>query len=587
MRSCTQFLAFAVATGFCIAPASSSEKLLFDPPPGDSVQEAKTLLTKLLSTQAKQAERRTESTRKAVKTLEVAYRRYPAAGQATGDPPMPLPAVPIPDVPVPTAKDTAPESVPEASKGPKQPVSEGKVPVALPDERSPIAEDKAPETSTNPADEPTPAEPPAKPKPPSYDPGYPTLDENAGQNPFFEEPSSCQWSPGCGDGCGTGSPACCGSSSFCGLFGVSKLAGSAKCWGIKFGGWLDQGVTLNAVDSSDRFNGPVTFNDRASEYQLNQAYLFAERKTDNGGWGFDVGGRVDMLFGSDSRFVTSAGLDDDWDTNRFYGFAMPQAYLDVAYNKWTVRMGHFYTNIGYEVVPAPENFFYSHSYTMQYGEPFTHTGLLAMYQLGDRWTASAGFHRGWNLWEDNNQSLGFLGGLTWTSTDKRSEAAFSLTSSNETNAGNTNRFLYSFVIKHRINEKLRYIFQHDLGYEDDGAVTRDAQWYGIVNYLLYDLNPCWSFGLRYEWFNDDDGTRVTGANGAGGAPRGIALAGVPTNWQELSLGLNWSPHDNVVFRSECRWDFAKPHNLNIVGGPFNDFTDRHQFTWGNDLIIKF
>ena len=55
---------------------------------------------------------------------------------------------------------------------------------------------------------------------------------------------------------------------------------------------------------------------------------------------------------------------------------MPQAYAEVGYNDLTVKVGHFYTIIGYEVVPAPDNFFYSHAYTMQYGEPFTHTGML-------------------------------------------------------------------------------------------------------------------------------------------------------------------------------------------------------------------
>ena len=53
---------------------------------------------------------------------------------------------------------------------------------------------------------------------------------------------------------------------------------------------------------------------------------------------------------------------------------MPQLYADFAYNRLTVRLGHFYTIIGYEVVTAPDNFFSSHAYTMQYGEPFTHTG---------------------------------------------------------------------------------------------------------------------------------------------------------------------------------------------------------------------
>ena len=55
---------------------------------------------------------------------------------------------------------------------------------------------------------------------------------------------------------------------------------------------------------------------------------------------------------------------------------MPQLYAEIAYNDLKVKVGHFYTPIGYEVVQVPQNFFYSHSYSHTFGEPFTHTGFL-------------------------------------------------------------------------------------------------------------------------------------------------------------------------------------------------------------------
>jgi hypothetical protein len=64
-----------------------------------------------------------------------------------------------------------------------------------------------------------------------------------------------------------------------------------------------------------------------------------------------------------------------------YGWALPQLYLEVAYYDLSVKAGHFYTFIGYEVVPAPDNFFYSHAFTMNNSEPFTHTGALANLRL--------------------------------------------------------------------------------------------------------------------------------------------------------------------------------------------------------------
>ncbi|GAB4326815.1 MAG: hypothetical protein Kow0010_10140 [Dehalococcoidia bacterium] len=42
----------------------------------------------------------------------------------------------------------------------------------------------------------------------------------------------------------------------------------------------------------------------------------------------------------------------------------------------TVAQGHLYTVVGYDVQPAPTEFFYAHATAASYGEPFTHTGNL-------------------------------------------------------------------------------------------------------------------------------------------------------------------------------------------------------------------
>ena len=359
-------------------------------------------------------------------------------------------------------------------------------------------------------------------------------------------------------------------------------------YGIELGGWLDQGLTINDRGPVNRFNGPVTFNDRSNEYQMNQLYLYAQRVTETCGCGFDVGGRVDLLYGTDHRFTAANGLEDNWNLGqRFYGLAMPQAYIDVAWNDWTVRMGHFYTILGYESVMAPENFFYSHAYTMQYGEPFTHTGLLATYDLNDFWSFSAGFHRGWNQWEDNNDRLGFLGGVSWKSPSDRTTVDFAVTTSNEDDAGLYNRFAYSLVMAHQATPRLRWVLQHDLGYEDNAvAGVQDAEWCGINSYMFYDLNSCWTLGLRYEWFHDDDGTRVQSGNAAGGAPNGIQLNGIPAHWQELAVGLNYKPNANLIWRTECRWDWVDPI-IAVPDGAFNDYNDRNQFLWTADVIVQF
>ena len=73
--------------------------------------------------------------------------------------------------------------------------------------------------------------------------------------------------------------------------------------------WLDQGATINTFSPRDRTNGPVTFNNRSNEYQLNQAYLRLRRDVNTDGDLWDVGGRVDLLYGTDSIYTEARGLE--------------------------------------------------------------------------------------------------------------------------------------------------------------------------------------------------------------------------------------------------------------------------------------
>jgi len=406
----------------------------------------------------------------------------------------------------------------------------------------------------------------------------------------------CDW---CGDGacggtCGAGRriAACTTCNDGCDekeepwrLFDPPFLA----CRGIGIRGWIDQGITVNSDSPANRFNGPVTFNDRSNEYQLNQLYLIAEKVTQTEGQGFDLGGRVDFLYGTDRRFTLASGLDDDWaDSERFYGPALPQLYADFALNDWIVRVGHFYSPIGYEVVPAIDNFFYSHTYSHQYGEPFTFTGMMAQWQFNDRLSLSAGFHRGWDQWEDNNNKLGLLAGATWADEEMGTSLGFGITVSNEQVDLPSTLTMYSIVLNQRLGERWRYVLQHDGGYESNvvgGQGDAAARWYGVVNYLLFDLNPRWSFGLRYEWFADNAGARVRSP----GYPHRFDFQPdplFPAYWNGISLGAHWKPHTNVLLRLETRWDWVDPIGSSDVQ-PFDDYTQRRQFLFGADVIVQF
>jgi len=382
----------------------------------------------------------------------------------------------------------------------------------------------------------------------------------------------------------------------CGSRGVCQSCsrrGRGFLGGVTVGGWLAQGITVADHLSTDRFNGPVSFNDRDGEYQANQLWVFAEKETNTGGCGWDVGGRVDFLYGTDWRFTQANGLEDNWnDSHRFYGAALPQVYMDVAINNLTVRMGHFYTIIGYEVVPATDNFFYSHTYAKQYGEPFTHTGLLGTYEVDRSLTVSAGFGRGWNNWEDNNSDLSFLGGVTTTSCDGRSALSLALSTGDYDDASTLNRTMYSLVFSRQASDRLSYVIQYDWGRDQEGGRPGfDGGWYGINNEMFYCVNDEWDVGMRGEWFRDADGTRVGGI----GAPNGWNLGpdidsdriGWAGTFWEITIGANWSPYENVVVRPECRWDWYSGPRAGGSTLPFNSGKSLDQFTFATDLVISF
>ena len=213
-----------------------------------------------------------------------------------------------------------------------------------------------------------------------------------------------------------------------------------KCNDTTLTGWVSGGIMGNDDNPSSHFNGPMTFPDR-DDGQFNQFYGILQRTqadlSKNCGWWF--GGDVDFMWGSDYFFTTAAGLDGTptgnvprWGTSSTagggdafrYGFAMPQLYAETDYDDLRIKWGHFYTIIGYEVVPDIGNFFYTHSYTMQYGEPFTHTGVLASRNCatsgpGPRASLPAGTS------STSPADADFLGGITYTDKDYGS-LAFSI-----------------------------------------------------------------------------------------------------------------------------------------------------------------
>ena len=372
---------------------------------------------------------------------------------------------------------------------------------------------------------------------------------------------------------------------------------------VTYGGWLSGGFTVNNWGNTTMLgNAQLPFNNDP-HVNLNQAWMYFQKETDTEGCGFDWGYQIDIMAGidgPDTQAFGGPGWDSTWQWgNGGYGAAIPQAYLSLAYDDVTVILGHFYTIMGYEVVPAPYNFFYSHAYTMAYGEPFTHTGILAEYAYSDQLSLYGGWTNGWDQgFHFNTGASTFLGGVMWNSEDERTAVSWTVNAGNwgkganihpnqdtgPTTLSEGNLYSQSLVVQQQIQDNWTYVFQTDYGYNTSTNGGTDSQWYGVNNYLFYNFNCAWAAGLRAEWFSDPNGARVDRA-GLNAGNEALDRA----NYFEITVGANWRPTNNFRLRPEVRYDWA---NGMGTGGPRFDpvggsYTQADLWTFGLDAILMF
>jgi hypothetical protein len=362
-------------------------------------------------------------------------------------------------------------------------------------------------------------------------------------------------------------------------------------------GWLDGGFVGNFGVPGSKFNGPYNAVDRANEPMMNQVYLVGERTLPTDGSN-GVGARADLLYGEDFFLAMSQGWETNpgsrnWNSGEYYGLAIPQLYAEVGNRDLSLKLGHFYTIVGYEGVPAVGNFFYFKSYSYQFAGPFTHWGGLVHWNATDTIEIDAGLVNGWNTLASAYTDANFLGRARIRNADNSFATSFAIITGNEANVfspffqpapplTSANRTRYSLIFEFRPASNWEYLFHHWLGTQADGlADGGTALWAGIDQYLYYRVSDTWAWGARFEWFQDTDGTRVGLARPSN--PNRVPL---PGNFYSLTIGPNWSPTGNFLMRPAFRWDFfGGPYGG--TRAPFNDGVSNQQTMLGFDMIQRF
>ncbi|MEZ6112224.1 MAG: porin [Pirellulaceae bacterium] len=404
-----------------------------------------------------------------------------------------------------------------------------------------------------------------------------------------EIPSAAEYVSSYNAGCGCSAVGCCDSGLDCTSMGCSSSCCNAGCswcdlgdaWtlfpndnchNLSVGFWTQIGYHTQGQNGA----GLGYFNEYPNKIQLQQQWAYIEKAVDNGGCGFDWGFRMDYVYGTDGPNTQAFGsVPGHWDTSwdhgvgdTGYGHAIPQLYAEVAYNDLKVKMGHFFTIVGYEVVPATGNFFYSHSYSMNFTEPFTHTGALAEFAYNDNVTLYGGWTTGWDTGFDRNGGDTFLGGAALQLTDKLS-LTYILTYGDfgfETgNNSDSNGYSHSIVAVYDATDKWQYVFQTDYVNNDlfvDGAAGGADEIFTVNQYLFYAVNDCLKLGGRFEYYDNE---------------------GFGDENYALTLGANIKPHANMVVRPEVRWDWFDPAFASGIAG----VGPRDQTVFGIDAIVTY
>ncbi len=369
---------------------------------------------------------------------------------------------------------------------------------------------------------------------------------------------------------------------------------------FKIYGWIEAGITGNPDSPIDNHNFGHLFTDRANEPLLNQAVITAERALDPNATGFDWGFKLQFMYGSDARYIHSLGMLD-LTTNERVQPDFPEVYASLHLpitntGGLDLKLGKAVTLEGAETIDPRTNVFYSHTYIFNFGIPFNNTGIAGVLHVNKYLDVYAGINRGVNVtFKDNNSSVAFEGGFGLNLLDGNL-TTLAITHFGPENPGNNHdyRFLNDITTTWKINKCLTSITDMNLIYDQ----LLPAWGGGVAQYITYAVNDWLTLGVRGEIWRDEKGFFVAQfrANndfihierGDPVAPDPSTYGGGKTTYLAITGGFTIKlptpkPFAGLLIRPEVRYDRA----LTDSTKPFDQLTDRDQWTIGCDAILQF
>ena len=342
-------------------------------------------------------------------------------------------------------------------------------------------------------------------------------------------------------------------------------------------GYLEGSNTVNFANPFNHQNFGRLFDDRADGPMFNQGVLTIQRPLDPKATGYDFGFKFQGMVGEDARYTHFLG-ELDYAIHSRTQLDVVEAHA-LAHLPWVtplseggidVKLGQWVTLEGAEVISAPDNPFFSHSYIFNFGIPLKHTGLMTTTHVNSMIDIYAGVTSGVNTslgWPgDNNAAPAFDGGIGLNLLDgkltvlatthigpenpKQNDPYFvgwpngvigGIPAACACNPNSTLRYLNDVVVTWKPTDDLTFITEGNYIRDDGwnpvtvtglsvnalntfGALTgfntalvplrpQGVDAFGVAQYALYKINDIFKIGARAEIFRDSDNFFVAGYPG--------------------------------------------------------------------------
>lgn len=330
--------------------------------------------------------------------------------------------------------------------------------------------------------------------------------------------------------------------------GLPTLVLPSGLSGLQMSGYADVSFMYNFAESdggAGRVTRGRTFDTEPSGFTPHAFELVLEKPESDE---LPIGFRTDLFIGDDAPVIGATGLGlgtagDEFELQQVYLTAQAPVGEGIDF-----KVGKFVTLLGAEVIESPANWNFSRSYLFGYAIPFTHTGALVSYPLGELGSITGGVVNGWDVVDDNNKAKTLLGNITLTPAEGLSLLASAITGAEQTANNRDDRSVLDLVASWQATEALAFMANYDYGHES-GLAPNGANWQGLALYTKYNLTPTWSLAGRWEWFDDQDNVRTALTGPGGAAPADI-------DFYEWTLTSQWMLHKHVIARLEYRHDKA-------------------------------